>query len=129
MRRAIFRGLPRPCACAFASRPLLAPTASPASPFARFTSDSPSITERIRRNLWGTDKPPGTSDPYKRVPPTPGNVVASDDIDPEYREALDARGLPIAGLEETGAWWHVFVYISSLLGTAQLGGQHRVLML
>ncbi|KAL4865961.1 hypothetical protein BDV12DRAFT_187774 [Aspergillus spectabilis] len=32
--------------------------------FLRNASDSSSITERVRRKIWGTDNPPGLKDPY-----------------------------------------------------------------
>ena len=109
MRRAILSRLPRPCACARC--PLLAPTTTTTSQFVRFASDSPSITERIRRNLWGTDAPPGTSDPYARIPSGARKAVESGEVDPDYREALDARGLPIAGLEEPSDMWHIPTHV------------------
>ncbi|KAL5337073.1 ribosomal subunit 39S-domain-containing protein [Aspergillus crustosus] len=40
------------------SRPLIA------RQFLRNASDSSSITERVRRKIWGTDNPPGLKDPY-----------------------------------------------------------------
>ncbi|KAF8250993.1 hypothetical protein K440DRAFT_659208 [Wilcoxina mikolae CBS 423.85] len=81
------------------------------TPTRAFASERLPIQERIRRRLWGSDTPPGPEDPYsRRVAPV--EKVAEDEVDrSNYVEAIDARGLPILGLDEPSGTWEVDSFI------------------
>lgn len=79
-----------------------------------FATERLPIQERLRRRLWGSDTPLGPTDPYSRRA-APVEEVAEDEVDrSNYAEALDARGLPIVGLEEASGIWEVDRYLSPL---------------
>lgn len=101
------------------SRPLLATQIRNNSS----SSGSTSLTERWRRRLWGTDKPPGPKDPYggqgvlerkwrrqnepSEVPseaqtaePEEGDIAPPED----YVQATTVQGLERVG--HTGGWRH-----------------------
>lgn len=101
------------------------PAALATSTFARtYASDSPSIPERIRRKLWGTEKPPGPEDPYSTetavaVAPTPEELLAAN-----YVPAIDGRELFIVGVEDPLGVWEIDRWVVLGLGVSggRLGG-------
>jgi hypothetical protein len=69
------------------------------------------MAEKLRRKLWGTDAPPGSTDPYTKKPAAEGETAVAQTVDrPGYVEATDGRGLPIAGLEEPMGVWEIDSY-------------------
>ncbi|KAF8535967.1 ribosomal subunit 39S-domain-containing protein [Trichophaea hybrida] len=91
-----------------------------------FASERLPIQERIRRRLWGSDRPPGPEDPYsRRVAPV--EKVAEDEVDrSNYVEAIDARGLPILGLDEPSGTWEVDSFIPDTI-VRETEAVHRAL--
>jgi len=83
----------------------------------RYNSDDTSLTERIRRKIWGTDSPPGLKDPYggkgvfeerwggQRQPSQEAEPIEQEsDIAPPdaYTEATNWEGLERIG--HLGKW-------------------------
>ena len=53
-------------------------------------SESNSFTEKLRRRLWETDKPPGRIDPYSPASPLREDVENLEAIEEGYRNSKEA---------------------------------------
>jgi len=56
----------------------------------RNAGEQPGLTDKLRRELWGTDKPPGAADPY-----SPGSPLRAETTE------LDEQGQADAAAEST----------------------------
>ncbi|KAA8895357.1 ribosomal subunit 39S-domain-containing protein [Sphaerosporella brunnea] len=91
MRRALVPRLPRALSAPSSAPRLVAPSTFVLQ--SRGYAGKPSLPERLRRKLWGTETPPGSTDPYHK----PAGYV----------EATDARGLQILGLDTPLGVWEI----------------------
>ncbi|KAL4797295.1 ribosomal subunit 39S-domain-containing protein [Aspergillus venezuelensis] len=111
---------PRPRYVCSTCRQSARPRPLVARQFLRHASDnSTPITERVRRKLWGTDKPPGLEDPYgdnsvlwkkkeggaapePAEPPKQAEEPVEEPTSGDYEPALDGKGLARVG--HLGRW-------------------------